>query len=227
MADAPTPFDLVFEEIAREKFPQIQQALGESRRRFDRDVLLLQRPMVELLQELRPEGGLGTGMGELVALVHLAFLYWSFGKRDVRCGEVGLGEAVATPSGEPPPPNRPDMAYYLELPPRRIWGSPTSSGAFEPLDGCFLARSGDHLLTVAVFGVQPQRDGFTVVEVAGPRPGAPSRTDGTPLFAPVLDGGGQAGLFSVTGMEELHELAWRLDLLVGERICTAERLDLA
>ncbi len=226
MADDPTPFDLVFEEIAEEKFPPIQQALGASSRRFDRDALLLQRPVVELLHDLRPEGGLGPGMSELVALVHLAFLYWSFGKRDVRCGQVGLGEAVAIASRESAPPNRPEIAYYLELPPRRIWGSPTGGDVFEPLDGCFLARSGDHLITVAVFGVQPQRDGFTVVEVAGPRPVSPSRADGTPLFAPVLEGGGQAGLFSVTGMEELHELAWRLDLLVGDRIYAADRLDL-
>jgi hypothetical protein len=225
MHEDPTPYALVFEAVAEERFPLIQQSLGESQY-FDRDALLLQRPMVEVLHDLRPEEGLGSGMEELVALVHLAFLYWHYGKRSVRCGEGGLGEVVAISPGGPVP-NRPETAYYVQLPRRRIWGSPADGDDIEPLDGCFLARTRDHLLTVAVFGIHPQRGGFTVVEVTGPRPSSPSRVDGTPLFAPVLEGGVRAGLFSLTGMEELHELAWRLDLLVGDRIYATDRLEVA
>ena len=226
MLEVPTPYAMVFEEVAEERFPLIQRSLGESQY-FDRDALLLQRPMVEVLHDLRPEEGLGSGMEELVALVHLAFLYWHYGKRSVRCGEGGLAEVVAiSPSG--PVPNRSETAYYVQLPGRRIWGSPAADeDDIEPLDGCFMARTRDHLLAVAVFGIHPQRDGFTVVEVAGPRPSSPSRVDGTPLFAPVLEGGVRAGLFSLTDMEELHELAWRLDLLVGDRIYAADRLEFA
>jgi hypothetical protein len=47
----------------------------------------------------------------------------------------------------------------------------------------------------------------------GPRPLALVRADGTELFAPTLTGGQAAGLFSITGEEELLELGWRIQEL--------------
>ena len=62
---------------------------------------------------------------------------------------------------------------------------------------------------LGIFGLRPDRAGFSAVEAAGPRPGALDRADGTPLFSPVLAGGQAAGLYSLVGGEELLELGWR------------------
>jgi hypothetical protein len=45
--------------------------------------------------------------------------------------------------------------------------------------------------------------------VGGDRPEALARPDGSALFAPTLPGGSAAGLYSITGEEELLELGWR------------------
>jgi hypothetical protein len=42
-----------------------------------------------------------------------------------------------------------------------------------------------------------------------------TRPGGVPLFGPVMEGGVEAGLHSVTGMEELLELGWRAIALGG------------
>ncbi|MEP6473676.1 MAG: hypothetical protein ABJC74_08135, partial [Gemmatimonadota bacterium] len=62
---------------------------------------------------------------------------------------------------------------------------------------------------LAIFGFHPTRMGFSVVAAEGSRPEGLARQDGSPLFAPVLPGGAAAGLFSITGPEELIELAAR------------------
>jgi hypothetical protein len=62
---------------------------------------------------------------------------------------------------------------------------------------------------LGVFGIHPERQGFSVVEVSGPRSDALAREDGSGLFTPVLPGGAAAGLFSLVGGEELLELGWR------------------
>jgi hypothetical protein len=90
-----------------------------------------------------------------------------------------------------------------------VWGAAVEGRPAEPLDGCFLVGHGPSLEAVAVFGMHESRDGFTVVAVGGPRPAGLTREDATPLFSPTLPGGAAAGLHSVTGMEELLELAWR------------------
>jgi hypothetical protein len=61
---------------------------------------------------------------------------------------------------------------------------------------------------LGVFGIHPERQGFSVVETVGERPLALVRSDGAELFAPTLTGGRAAGLFSITGEEELLLLGW-------------------
>jgi hypothetical protein len=80
----------------------------------------------------------------------------------------------------------------------------------EPLDGCFTHALPDGSLRVlGVFGLHPDRAGFSVVEVAGARTPALARESGDPLFTPLMDGGAAAGLRSIAGEEELLELGWR------------------
>jgi hypothetical protein len=83
------------------------------------------------------------------------------------------------------------------------------------MDGCFVHSAGSHLRVLGIFGIRPEREGFSAVETAGPRPAALERPDGSPLFSPVLAGGRAAGLYSIVGGEELLELGWRTRALAN------------
>jgi hypothetical protein len=207
-----TPFDLVFQDAAESIFPSIRQALestqGDPR---DRDAFLMLREVVTLLRDLRPDEGLGEGIDQLAALVHHAYLFWASGRQtiEVPAEEVPTllgGDLRVGTIGEEHEP------CYVQLPLRRIWASVVPGEPPEPLDGCFIHPADDSALRVlGVFGVHPDRPGFSVVEVAGPRPARLLRNDGTPPFSPTLSGGARAGLYSVAGEEELLELGWRLE----------------
>jgi hypothetical protein len=183
---------------------------------FDRDAFLMCRPVVELVRELRPDEGVGEAIDELVALVHLSYLFWHAGGFTVRLGERLFEGLLA----EPPPagPASPPGAYYLQVPAHRLWANARGEGMpAEPLDGLFVAGHGAERTAAAVFGFHPDRAGFTVVEVGGPRPEGLVRADGSPLFGPALAGGTAANLHSVVGTEELLELVWRVEDVLGRQ----------
>lgn len=206
----PTPFDLVFEPLAETTFPRIQVALTEARQDpLNRDAFLMLRDVVTLLRDLRPDEGLGEGIDQLAALIHHGYLFWSAGKRVIELspGQLSdiLGGRPDIAEEEPAPP-----PHYIQVPERRLWAPVVQGEAPEPLDGFFQYGVGQNWLRVlGVFGIYPERPGFSVVEVAGPLPQGLSRSDGTPLFAPTLAGGSAAGIHSLTGGEELLELGWR------------------
>jgi hypothetical protein len=139
------------------------------------------------------------------------------GERVLTVSEPELAQLL---SDSPPvrpsdcPPVRPSV--YCQLPALRVWGTPEAAASAEPLDGWFVAPRTDPvepLSALAVFGLNPQREGFTTVEVAGPRPLPLQRPDGSALFSSTLTGGAAAGLSSLAGSEELLELAWRAEAL--------------
>lgn len=206
----PTPFDLVFGQLAPERFPAIRTALEAGHRDpADRDAFFMERDVVLLLRELRPDEGLGEGIDQLAALLHHAYLFWESGQPVVALGAEGLRELIA---GSEPPADTTDhpRALYAEYPERRVWAAVVEGEPPEPLEGCFLHAAGpDQLRVLGVFGLRPERMGFSVVEAAGPRPARLERPDGTPLFDPTLPGGAAAGLNSLVGAEELLELGWR------------------
>lgn len=213
----PTPFDLVFRLIAHETFPKIRTELeqaGSDPR--DRDRFLLRREVVTLLRELRPEGGLGEGIDQLAALLHHAYLFWDAGEPTFELSRQQLVTLLSvTPErdrGDQPP------ACYVQAPERRVWAEVIPGQPHEPLDGCFIhsAPDGPALRVLGVFGIHPEREGFSVVEAMGPRPSALVRADGTELFAPTLTGGRAAGLYSITGEEELLDLGWRASTLAAQ-----------
>jgi hypothetical protein len=208
----PTPFDLVFRPASQEVFPEIRLALlkdGHNPR--DRDRFLILREVVTLLRELRPEQGLGEGIDQLAALLHHAYLYWDAGEPTF---EVPLHLLARAPiRGEEHSIHAPP-AYYSVMPEHRIWAEVIPGQPSEPLDGCFVHPSPEGTLRVlGVFGIHSDRQGFSVVEAAGPRPVGLARADGSQLFEPTLPGGRAAGLYSISGMEELLELGWRIDQL--------------
>jgi hypothetical protein len=231
-----TPYDLVFAELAEARFPAVLDACRRERiDRHDRDRLLLLREMVTLLHDLRPDEGIGDGTDEFVAFVHHAFAFWADGLVVHEVGEAALRTVLtgnATPAPRAPgdadasrtavrpaagaPPGPLTRSCYIAVAERQVWGLPVPEAAHEPLDGLFLLPApGGTLRVLGAFGVHPQRLGLTVAEAAGARADALARADGTPLFAPRLPGGREAGLHEVAGAEELLELGWRLHALTG------------
>ena len=210
----PSPFDLVFREFAEGVFPRIRSALAQAGHDpRDRDRFLMVREVVTLLRELRPEEGMGEGIDQLAALVHHAYLFWASGEHNL---EVTL-ERLPWLMGAPDVSGAADSAAaYAAMPVHRIWAEVIAGQPPEPLDGCFvhLEREGS-LRVLGIFGIHPERQGFSVVEATGERPLLLGRADGSDLFAPTLTGGKAAGLFSVTGEEELLELGWRIQLEGG------------
>jgi hypothetical protein len=207
----PTPLDLVFPRIAESTFPRIAASLAASGADpADRDAFLMDREVITLLHELRPEEGLGDAMDQMVALVHHAYLAWASGavtisvSREAAMALLGderrNGGAAASEAA----------AYYAQFPERMIWASVIEDEAPEPLDGVFVSEApGGDLRVLGIFGIRPDRAGFSAVEASGARVEGLAREDGSPLFDPKLDGGAAAGLRSIIGEAELLELGWR------------------
>ena len=218
----PTPFDLVFTQIAETVFPTIRSALErDDHDPADRDAFLLLPEVVTVLHDLRPEEGLGEGMDQLVALVHHAYLLWDAGGLILSLSSDRLAGMLEGPAAPSPDPHEPPKAYYAQLLDHQVWARVIDDGAAEPMDGCFVHAARDDLRVLGIFGLRPDRDGFSAVETAGPRPDGLARADGTPLFSPVLTGGQAAGLYSIVGAEELLELGWRTRSIANELSATA------
>ena len=217
-----TPFDLVFRPFSQEVFPGVRRALKEGGHDpRDRDRFLMLREVVTLLRELRPEQGLGEGIDQLAALLHHAYLYWD---SDEPTFEVPLRLVEASDAQTREHSAGPSPACYAVMPEHRIWAEVIPGQPSEPLDGCFVHSAPDGTLRVlGVFGIHRDREGFSVVEAAGPRPWGLARADGSRLFDPTLPGGRAAGLFSISGEEELLELGWRVNQLAAGSLGLEER----
>src|SRR5262245_47386116 len=202
-------FDFGLDEETLRKFEAVREALAKDGvDPFDRDAFLMQRTVVELVHAGRPAGGMGEAIDEFTSLTHLLFLFWLDGEKTVELDQDTLDEVIRGNYSSDRQTVR--QCVFVRVAGRRIWGSPTDAGA-EPLDGWFAARRDDRLMVAALFGGRPDRDGASVVAAEGAEPQGLSREDGTALFAPTLPGGARAGLYSLTGMEELLALAWRVE----------------
>jgi hypothetical protein len=210
----PTPYQLFLAPIADESFPRIRGSLSAAGvDPADRDAFLMDREAVSLIRELRGDEALGEAMDQMVALVHQTYLAWDAGLVLLPLSEEAAESML---DGRPADPADPaeggdgPRAYYAQLPERRVWASVIESEPPEPLDGCFVSRTPEGGLRVlGIFGLRPDRPGFSAVEVGGARPEGLARADGSALFSPTLPGGAAAGLHSIVGEEELLELGWR------------------
>lgn len=206
----PTPYELLFSDLATDRFPEIRKALGTAGADpRDRDAFLVTLPAMTLLRELRPdEEGAGEGVRELAALAHHAYLYWEGGLQTwMHSPATARARLAAGPAGAGGPPE----SGYIQLPERLVWASLSPDGPWEPLDGCFVHAGPDGTLRVlGIFGLHPSRMGFTVAEAVGTPGRLTARADGAPLFAPALEGGELAGLLALVDPGELVELAGRM-----------------
>jgi hypothetical protein len=209
----PTPFDLVFHDLASE-FP----ALRDGAARMGRDVRdhtefahvpevqrLLERLAAPELVAQHPEAA-----AEYLALLFVGYRFWEAGKHVIQATREQLAPAM---SRIPPatPPDVPGGACYVQLPAQWIWAQAAEDGPHEPLDGVFLAAGprGDEITVVAILGFRAERVGFTQVTLhARPDEFVLARTERrSPPFAPVMTGGATAGFLSVANQAELLTLA--------------------
>jgi hypothetical protein len=115
---------------------------------------------------------------------------------------------VAGASGGAPMVELGTASRYVQVHPRLLWSRLGSSDIHEPLDGWFAIPEATSLRLVACLGVHPSRPGLSVLAVRGSAPAALRRDDGSPPFAPEMEGGDAASLASVATVEELLALGW-------------------
>lgn len=207
MTARPTPFQAVFASLAEDRFPRVQASLAESGGDpSNRDAFLLDREVVELLREVVPEG-VGEAVDQHVALLHNCYLFWHQGSRAVRLSRERV-EGMLTDHEQPAFPEL--GPWYIQFPERLVWAQLSEGDPHEPLDGFFASQMGPGQFRVlGIFGFHPERSGLSVAEVIGPRPAGGQRDDGQPFFAPLLEGGTAARLYSIGGPGELLELGAR------------------
>jgi hypothetical protein len=215
----PTPFNYVFAEIAGRAFPAIVKALEETDGiEADRDQFVLLEPVGRLLREIVPEDAGPDALESHVRLLHHAFCHWAAHGWVYSISEAALARAVTQSAITT---RLPRPALYLQLPELRVWGTPTWGEPSEPLDGIFVTASlPDGVAALGVFGMRPDRPGFSAVGLEGRAdPDDPQgneievaavRDDGGPPFAPLLAGGSAAGLHSLANAGELLLLTCRL-----------------
>jgi hypothetical protein len=208
-----TPLDLVFNRAMESTFPRIAASLAAGGHDpADRDAFLMDPEVITLLRDLRPEEGLGEAMDQMVAVVHHGYLAWAAGAVTIPLGREATEELLGPtlPEGSDSSDSKEAPAYYAQFPERMIWATVIENEVPEPLDGIFVSRTaGGDLRVLGIFGLRPDRPGFSAVEATGGRLGSLTREDGSPPFAPTLAGGASAGLRSIVGEEELLEIGWR------------------
>jgi hypothetical protein len=203
------PFDLVFGEMAPERFGQIRAAITNERRsRLEFEQLdAVQRLLADLAPHDVPNRA--AVAEELGALLFAAYYYWDGGQRT--CG-VSLEQLdAALPQVPDGPAEVPGGACYVALPERRFWAQVAPEAPHEPIDGFFIV-AGEHgreLTIVAVLGLRPERGGFSQVTITAPLADMTraARVQRHPPFAPIMAGGDRAGFRSVVTEGELLHLA--------------------
>ena len=215
-----TPFALAFSEI-EPRFPAIAEALRQDGAAVtDRDRFVLLEPVGRLLKEIMPEGAGADALEVHALLLHHAYQFWAaeqpvYQISDEVMRRAALEKRITT--------ELPHPAQYLQLPELRVWGAPNEVSQPEPLDGMFVteaAAGGGAIDVLAIFGMRPDRPGFSAVGLEGradpddPEASeieiAAARDDGGAPFAPKLAGGTAAGLYSVANAGELLLLTCRL-----------------
>lgn len=199
----PTPFEIVFGELADERFPSLKASLGAAGiDPYDRDAFVLDRAVTEFLRDLVPEDAPTESLHEFIAVLQHCFLFWDGGS------VVQLDDRTEY-TRAPHAPRAPSSVIYIQLPSHLYWGQLEPDEPHEPLDGFFVHRWKEGIRALAIFGLHPERPGISVSEVTGALP-APlaARDHGSLPYAPLMEGGAAAGLRSVADNQELLALAW-------------------
>lgn len=205
----PTPFDLVFADLAEAHFGDVAQEAEQRNQDVTDRAQFASLPTVQRILGAMEVPGLieqaPEAAAEYLSVLYAAYHFWAAGKPVVALDRSSLEERLSVS-----PPAVTD-ARYVQLPERIVWAQIAPDQPHEPIDGLFVAAGpqGREYTVVAILGLRPDRGGFSqITAVATPEEfaAAPSESR-TPPFAPVLEGGDRMGFKSVTNSAELLLLA--------------------
>lgn len=209
----PTPFELVFAELADRHFADIR-AEAEQRNQDLRDrgqfasLPTVQRILGEMeepaLVEEAPDAA-----AEYLSVLYAAFHFWADGHPLYAIDRATLEERLHRGLSGRPPPVR--GACYVQLPERLVWARIDANAPHEPIDGLFVVAGphGREFTVVAILGLRAERGGFSqITAVTAPHEFTTAHAEARhPLLAPVMEGGDRMGLKSVTSAADLLLLA--------------------
>jgi hypothetical protein len=206
-----TPFDLIFDDGIEDRFRAVKTEAELAQRDFTdpaqfASLSTVQRLLTEIesptLLEKSP-----LAAAEYLILLYAAFRFWEGGKQVTQVKVREWDErfianfAISTSHTVASDP------CYLQLPEQRFWAQIDSSAPHEPLDGCYVAmsRDGRQVVVVAILGLRKGRSGFSQVSLTvTPQELVAARAaTRSPAFAPLMEGGGEAGFKSVGSQAEL------------------------
>ncbi|UCG86982.1 MAG: hypothetical protein JSW71_00065 [Gemmatimonadota bacterium] len=203
------PYEFAFGDAIETRFPSVQREAQLARKDATDPAQFASLPTVQrILTDIESPSLLDehpAAAAEYLTLLYAAFRFWQAGKPVLQldredwneAAPAALHELIEIPSG----------ACYLQFPERWFWTQIDASAPHEPLDGIFLAQSADgrQLVLLAVLGFRVGRAGFSQVSltVAVSDLKEALAEASTPLFAPVMDGGTEAGFRSVQSAADL------------------------
>jgi hypothetical protein len=205
------PSDLIFGEAIERRFRSVQTEAELSRRDCTDPAQFAALSTVQhLLTEIESPKLLEqnpSAAAEYLILLYAAFRFWEGGKQVIQVQRSQWDETFIADFTSADLPDLAGGACYVQLPERRFWAQIESSAPHEPLDGCYVAtsRDGRQVVVVAILGLRKGRSGFSQVSLTVMREElVAARTIArTPAFAPVMDGGAEAGFKSVESQAEL------------------------
>ncbi len=207
------PFDFAFAPLAAERFPLVREEAQLTRKHpDDRTQFAMLSSVQKILSDVEePEvvqNDAAAGEAYLTA-VYVAYRFWEAGKPVFSVSTEDIEEVAFEVTPETFA-EIPGGACYLQLPERSFWAQVDPEAPHEPLDGLFVTTGPRGEVTVmAVLGLRTDRPGFSeVTVVAQPSDFAAAQLEARdPPFAPVIEGGEEAGLRSIVTEGEVLHLA--------------------
>lgn len=205
------PSDLIFGEAIEDRFQLVKTEAEVSRRDFTDPAQFAALSTVQhLLTEIESPKLLEqnpAAAAEYLILLYAAFRFWEGGKRVMQVVPLEWDDTFIAHFVSADPPEITAGACYVQLPERRFWAQIESGAPHEPLDGCYVAtsRDGRQVVVVAILGLRTGRSGFSQVSLTVTQEELEAARTITryPAFAPVMDGGAEAGFKSVESQAEL------------------------
>ena len=205
----PTPYELAIGEDIESRFPTVQADARAGGKDVTDPAQFASLPTVQrILTDIESPELLADhpeAAAEYLALLYATFRFWEAGKvvcevarQDWSDRDLARGSQL---------PEIPFGACYLQLSERWFWAQIDEAAPHEPLDGMFVTQSADGqlLVVIAVLGLRSERGGFSQVSLTVARDDL-TRADfdtATPLFAPAMAGGAEAGFRSVSSAADL------------------------
>lgn len=205
------PSDLIFGEAIEDRFRSVQTEAELSRRDCTDPAQFAPLSTVQhLLTEIESPKLLEQNpavAAEYLILLYAAFRFWEGGKRVIQVEALDWDETFIADLPSIDLREVAGGACYVQLPERRFWAQIESGAPHEPLDGCYVAtsRDGRQVVVVAILGLREGRSGFSQVSLTAIQEEleAARTITRSPAFAPVMDGGAEAGFKSVESQAEL------------------------